>query len=96
MNMGGNNRIIDPVLTAYQPSLADIPKSKEGENLTRSCDIKIRIPSLSVFRNSSMVLAAPNTGRRLSVEETGFGACGIPDPDPGGAAKGCDDGPSVT
>ena len=51
----------------------------------------------SVVRNSLIVLAARGTGPRLSVEETGFGACGIPDSDPEGAVvKGCDDRLSVT
>ena len=50
----------------------------------------------SVVRNPLMVLAARGTGPRLSVEETGFGACGILDPDLEGVAKGCDDRPSVT
>jgi len=51
---------------------------------------------VSVVRNSLIVLAAHGTGSRFPVKETGFEACGIPDSDREGAAKGCDDRPSVT
>jgi len=87
--------MIDRLLTLYKLSLADIPNQKKERALREAVSSSCGCLA-SVVRNSLMVLAARCTGPRLSVEETGFRACGVSDSDPEGAAKGCDDRLSVT
>jgi len=87
--------MIGSLFTAYQPSLADIANQNKGRALREAVSSTCEYLA-SVVRNSFVVLAARGSGPRLSVEETGFGGCGIPDSDAGGGAKACDYKQSVT